>query len=179
MRNSECGRRNETQRDQQLTTGNGQHTMNDLKFAFRQLLKNPGFTAVAVLTLALGIGVNLALFGILNELLLRPKPVANPDELWAIEPADATHQLTYANLCRPYYDAIRREARVFKSVIGYAGITPKLRTEEGAERVFAEFVSGDYFTFLGVTTVLGRGFLPGEDANTGASSVAVLSHAFW
>ena len=63
--------------------------MNALKFAVRQLLKNPGFTAVAVLTLALGIGANLALFAILNELLLRPKPVANPDELWAIEPADA------------------------------------------------------------------------------------------
>ncbi len=153
--------------------------MNDLKFAFRQLLKNPGFTAVAVLTLALGIGVNLALFGILNEWLLRPKPVANPDELWAIEPADATHQLTYANLCRPYYDAIRRETRVFKSVIGNAGITPKLRTEEGAERVFAELVSGDYFTFLGVTPALGRGFLPEEDASPGTGSVAVLSHTFW
>src|SRR5438445_25191 len=66
--------------------------MNDLKFAFRQLLKNPGFAAVAVLTLALGIGANLGLFAMLNELLLRPKPVADPDELWAIEPADSAGQ---------------------------------------------------------------------------------------
>ena len=66
--------------------------LRDLKFAFRQLLKNPGFTAVAVVTLALGIGANLALFAMLNELLLRPKPVANPDELWAIQPANAAGQ---------------------------------------------------------------------------------------
>src|SRR5437870_7824875 len=79
--------------------------MNDLKFAVRQLLKNPGFTAVAVLTLALGIGGNLALFGILNELLLRPKPVAYPDELWAIEPADTAGQRVWCNVCRPWLPA--------------------------------------------------------------------------
>src|SRR5207249_5764019 len=104
--------------------------MNDLKFAFRQLLKNPGFTAVAVLTLALGIGANLALFAILNELLLRPKPVANPDELWAIEPADSIGQPLFPNVCRPYYEAVRQHARVFKGIIGYAGIMPKLRSKE-------------------------------------------------
>src|SRR2546430_12632198 len=93
--------------------------MNDLKFALRQLLKNPGFTAVAVLTLALGIGANLALFAMLNELLLRPKPVANPDELWAIEPADSAGQSISINVGRPYYEAIRQQARVFKGVIGY------------------------------------------------------------
>ena len=80
---------------------------NDLRYAFRQLLKNPGFTAVAVLTLAFGIGANLALFAILNELLLRPKPVANPDELWAIEPADAAGQPIAIAVGRPYYEAIR------------------------------------------------------------------------
>ena len=154
--------------------------MNDLKFAFRQLLKNPGFTAVAVLTLALGIGANLALFAILNELLLRPKPVANPDELWAIEPADSAGQpFGHGMVFRPYYDAIRQHASVFRCVIGYAGIMPKLRTKEGAERIYAELVSGDYFSFLGVAPALGRGFLPEEDAKPGTHSVAVISHAFW
>src|SRR5438034_760038 len=136
---------------------------NDLRYAFRQLLKNPGFTAVAVLTLAFGIGANLALFAILNELLLRPKPVANPDELWAIEPADAAGQPIAIAVGRPYYEAIRQHARVFNGIIGYAGIMPKLRTQEGAERIRAELVSSDYFSFFGVTPALGRGFLPEED----------------
>src|SRR6266487_3172711 len=153
--------------------------MNDLKFAVRQLLKNPGFTAVAVLTLALGIGGNLALFAILNELLLRPKPVANPDELWAIAPADSNGQPIAVFVGRPYYEAIRQHTRVFKGVVGYAGITEKLRTKEGAERISAELVSGDYFSFLGVTPALGRGFLPEEDAKPGTHSVAVISHTFW
>src|SRR5881628_1510381 len=87
-------------------------TMNDLCHAFRQLLKNPGFTAVAVLTIALGIGANLALFGILNELFLRPKPVAHPEELWAISPADSTGQPVYGNVCRPYYEAVRRKSPI-------------------------------------------------------------------
>ena len=153
--------------------------MNDLKFAFRQLLKYPGFTAVAVLTLALGIGANLALFAMLNELLLRPKPVVNPDELWAIEPADAAGQPLFANVCRPYYKAIRQHARVCKGVVGYAGIMPKLRTKEAAERIYVELVSGDYFSFLGITPAMGRWFLPEEDAKMGTHSVAVISHGFW
>ncbi|MBI4327953.1 MAG: ABC transporter permease [Chloroflexi bacterium] len=153
--------------------------MNDLKFAFRQLLKNPGFTAVAVLTLALGIGANLAIFGILNELLLRPRPFANPDELWAITPAGPARQPVYANLCRPYYEAIRRNGGPFKGIIAYAGISPKLRTVEGAERLYAELVSGDYFSFLGVVPAPGRGFLPEEDSGAGKQNVAVIGHAFW
>src|SRR5256886_13042416 len=153
--------------------------MNDLKFAFRQLLKNPGFTAVAVLTLALGIGANLGLFAMLNELLLRPKPVVNPDELWAIEPADSAGQPVFANACRPYYEAVRQHARVFKGVVGYAGIMAKLRTKEAAERIYVELVSGDYFSFLGITPALGRWFLPEEDAKMGTHSVAVISYGFW
>ena len=157
----------------------GGSVMNDLRFACRQLLKNPGFTAVAVLTLALGIGANLALFAMFNELLLRPKPVANPDELWAIEPADSARQPIAIAVGRHYYEAIRQHVRVFKGVIGYGGITPKMRNKEGAERIRAELVSGDYFSFLGVPLVLGRDFLPEEDAKLGTHSVAVISHAFW
>jgi predicted permease len=153
--------------------------LQDIRYGLRQLRMNPGFTAVAMLTLALGIGANLALFGILNEMLLRPKPVARPQELWAIGPANAANQPVYANICRPYYEAIRRQGRVFQGIIGYAGILPRLRTEDGGEPIEAELVSGEYFSFLGVNPVLGRGFLPEEDAETGARAVAVISHAFW
>src|SRR2546423_15571172 len=104
--------------------------MSDLRYAFRQLLKYPGFTAVAVLTLALGIGANLALFAILNELLPRPKPIAKPDELWAIEPATSAGQPIYAHTFRPYYDAIRRDARVFNGTIGYARCRPTPRPKQ-------------------------------------------------
>jgi len=154
--------------------------INDIKYALRQLGRSPGFTAVAVLTLALGIGANLALFGILNEMLLRPKPVARPHELWAAAPVNAAGKslrtpLTY----RPFYDAVRQEGRIFKDVIGYTGIEPKLRTEGGYERLRAELVAGDYFSFLGVVPVLGRDFLPEENTQTGACAVAVISHAFW
>ena len=152
---------------------------NDLKYGLRMLATAPGFAVVAVLTLTFGIGANLALFGIVNELLLRPRPVARPQELWAIQPADAARQPVYANVCRPYYEAIRAHERPFQGVIGYAGINPKLRSAQGAERVHAELVSGNYFSFLGVAPTLGRGFLPEEDAGLGAHSVAVLSHAFW
>ena len=151
----------------------------DIRYGVRALGKNPGFTAVAVLTLALGIGANLALFGILNELLLRPKPVAQPQELWAVVPANAARQPVYANICQPYYDAIRRQGRMFQGIIGYADIRPRLRTEDGTERVEAELVSGEYFSFLGVVPVLGRGFLPEEDGQAGGRAVAVISHAFW
>lgn len=151
----------------------------DVRYGLRMLRKSPGFTTVAMLTLALGIGANLALFGILNEMLLRPKPVARPHELWAIESADRAGQQVRENFCRPYYEAFRREGAMFKGVIGYASVMPKLRTKEGEERIEAKLVSGDYFSFLGVVPVLGRAFLPEEDTEVGGHAVAVISHAFW
>src|SRR5206468_9050904 len=88
-------------------------------------------------------------------------------------------QPVFANVCRPYYEAVRQHARVFKGVIGYAGIMAKLRTNEAAERIYVEVVSGDYFSFLGSTPALGRWFLPEEDAKMATHSVAVISHGFW
>lgn len=151
----------------------------NIRFGVRMLRKSPGFTTVAVLTLALGIGANLALFGILNEMLLRPKPVARPDELWSIVPANRAGQTARENFCRPYYEAFRQEERVFKGLIGYASIRPRLHTKEGWEAIDAQLVSEDYFSFLGIAPVLGRAFLPEEGAQGGAGAVAVISHAFW
>jgi len=151
----------------------------DLRYALRMLAKSPGFAAVAVLTLALGIGANLALFGILNEMLLRPKPVSRPDELRAVVMVSEGGERLPFLVYRPYYEAIRARARFFKGVVGYAGIEPKMRTHEGLERVHAELVTPGYFPFLGVRAARGRVFGPEEDAEAGGHPVALISDAFW
>ncbi|MFC1761143.1 ABC transporter permease [Planctomycetota bacterium] len=154
--------------------------INDIKYSLRQLAKSPGFTVVAMLTLSLGIGANLALFGILNEMLLRPKPVARPHELWQVVPARETGTLKHNGLIyRPFYEAVQREEHGFKDVIAYASFRPKLRTEEGSEQLYTELVAGNYFSFLGITPILGRGFYPEEDTPLGVRAVTVLSYAYW
>src|SRR6266567_5005767 len=115
--------------------------MNDLKFAFRQLLKNSGFTAVAVLTLALGIGANLALFTLLDEQFLRPRPVKRPEELWQILPSDASGEPKFFNFSPPYCEAICKYNRVFKDLITIHGLDTRLRTSDGWEDRFGHIVS--------------------------------------
>ena len=153
--------------------------LGDLRFGARMLRRSPGFTAVAVLVLALGIGVNLALFALLDDQLLRPQPVSHPEELWAIRPSDSSGRPKFLNLSTPYYEAIREHHPLLKGVIGFGGFGAKLREPDGWDDVSGLMVSGDYFSFLGVQPVIGRGFLPEEDAHPGASSVAVISYRFW
>src|SRR6185503_7082804 len=152
--------------------------MNDLKFAFGQLLKNPGFTTVAVLTLALGIGANLALFALVDEQFLRPRPVKRPEELWRILPSDASGDPKFFNFSPPYREAIYKDNRVFNELITIHGLDTRLRTSDGWEDRFGHIVSANYFNFLGVQPVIGRGFLP-EDDKPGADLVAVIGYRFW
>src|SRR5437660_3621802 len=198
MRNSECGRRNETQRDEQLTTGNGQQTMNDLKFAFRQLLKNPGFTVVAVLTLALGIGANTAIFSLIDAVLLKMLPVRNPEQLvllnWASHgfpesvmknlagnmDEDKSGRFTSTSFSHPIYEQIRTRNRVFSGVMALAGNGSELNVGYDGQpsRANGELVSGTFFSTLGVQAVLGRALTPDDD-RPGASPTAVISHGYW
>src|SRR5206468_9005588 len=131
------------------------------------------------LTLTLGIGVNLALFALLNDQLLRPRPVSHPEELWAICPADSSGNACNASFSKLHYQAVRKSKGLFSGIVGYARIFPKLRTQDGWEVVVAELVSGDYFKFLGVQPIVGRGFLPEEDDQPGAHKVVVISYRFW
>jgi putative ABC transport system permease protein len=154
--------------------------MNDLKFAFRQLLKNPGFTAVAVLTLALGIGANTAMFSIVNGVLLRPLPFKEPDRIvmiWESNPESERRRVSPAN----FLDW-QKENTVFESIScspAWAGSREfNFVGREGTERVAGAYVSSGFFPSLRVIPQLGRWFLPAED-QPDTSAVAVLSHGFW
>src|ERR1041385_3066871 len=119
--------------------------MNDLKFAFRQLLKNPGFTAVAVLTLALGIGANTAIFSLIDHVMLRLLPVQNPEELSVIP----------GNFAYPQFQQFRDFNDVFSNIFG-AHALPNMEvsvSSDSPERVRGELVSGSYFETLGVRAI--------------------------
>lgn len=154
--------------------------MNDLKFAFRQLLKNPGFSAVSVLTLALGIGANTAMFSIVNGVLLRPLPFNDPDRIvmiWESSPDTERKRVSPAN----FLDW-QRESGSFDAMScspAWAGSREfNFVGADGTERVAGAYVSSGFFPALGVMPQLGRWFRPDEDTPD-TSAVAVLSHAFW
>ena len=150
----------------------------DFCYAARMLSKSPGFTMVAILTLTLGIGVNVALFTLLDDEFLRPRQLLHPEEVWTIVPADFTGKPRFFNFSTPYYEAIRNNSHVFKQIgdIFRAGL--KTRTADGLQEISGNIVSANYFGFIGTYPFLGRGFLPEEDLN-GCSPVAIISYDFW
>lgn len=152
----------------------------DLRFAVRTFRKNPGFAAAMVLTLALGIGLNTAVFSIVNDLLLQPLPgIRNPAELFAVCYRNKDGRQINPNISFPFYEMYREECRSFSDLIGYAPIYPKIIEEGRSKAIRTELVSEDYFSVLGVAPALGRTFSTREDENPERDSVAVISHAFW
>ena len=149
--------------------------MTDLRFAFRQLLRNPGFTAVVVLTLALGIGANTTIFSITNGLLLRPLPVSEPERLLALF-TTYEKQSGLNGTSHPDYRDLRDRNDVFEGLAGHFYFPMAVRTADRAEVVLGHVVSGNYFEVLGVSPAMGRAFLPEEDQAPGARSVAMLSY---
>jgi len=153
--------------------------MSEIRPALRHLLKHPGFTGAAVLTLMLGLGVNLVLFTTLYDQFLRPRNLVRPEEVWAIVPSDASGAPKAFNLSAPYFDAIRDGNTAFERVIQMRGQTGRLAVGDGWQRSRWHFVSWDYFQFLGIQPVLGRGFFRDEDQGGDAPPVAVISHRLW
>jgi putative ABC transport system permease protein len=151
--------------------------MNDLKFAFRQLLKNPGFRAVAVLTLALGIGANTAIFSVIHGVLLRPLPYRDPHRLVMIceNNLKRGHQrvLVLANNLLDW----RVQNTVFEDVAGEVYESFNLTGLDKPEHLQAAWVTANYFSLLGVQPFLGRTFVEGEDQP--GHNVVVLSHGLW
>ena len=150
----------------------------DAKYGVRMLVKTPGFTLVAVLTLALGIGANATIFSVVNAILLRPTPVNKPEELAALYTSDFSGPL-YGTSSYPDYVDFRDRSDVFSGLVAYQFTPFSMTVGEASERVFGEVVSGNYFSMLGVRLARGRGFLPEEDRTPGTHPVVVISHALW
>ncbi len=149
----------------------------DLRFAARVLAKSPGFTAVAVLTLALGIGANTAIFTVVYGVLLRPLPFPEPDHI--VQLAESYQTLSdEMSLTAKQLELLREYGKLFEHIAGYTDVGFNLATGNEAEHVRGVPVSAEYFQVLGVRPALGRDFLPEEDRADG-QRVAILSHSLW
>jgi predicted permease len=150
----------------------------DLKHAVRQLARQPGFAAAAILSLALGIGLNTALFSVVNAVLLRGSPVSDPARLVEIYtgPNDDFPQLTASY---PDYQDFARDANALAGLAANGYVRGILATDALGILVTGEAVTANYFDVLGVRLPLGRAFRDEEDAAAGAAPVVVLSHGLW
>jgi predicted permease len=156
-----------------------QTLIQDLRYGARMLWKQPGFTLIVALTLSLGIGANGLIFSLVNALLLRPLPVEKPEELAAVYTSDFSSG-DFGGTSYPDYVDFRDRNRVFTGLAAYLPPQPLSLNIDGAnERMFGEIVSGNYFSTLGITPSLGRGFLAEEDRTPGERAVAVISHKLW
>jgi predicted permease len=156
----------------------------DIRYGFRMLVKKPGFTAVVVLTLGLGIGANTTIFSLLDRVLLRSLPVEKPRELvkvaYQYQPGGSTDE----SFNYPLYASYRDQSQVFSGLTAYrlAGDMSDLsdlRVGDSVEQVLEMAVSSNYFSVLGIKPVIGRAFLPEEEKGHGANPVAVISHRLW
>ena len=162
----------------------------DVKFAFRQLRKSPGFTVTAILTLALGVGANTAIFSLMDAVLLRSLPVKQPDRLfilnWKANTWPDNLTLTgyfYYEFSYPMFERFQKEHRIFSSVFGFAPLGMKegnvaVGLHGHTTAATGSMVTGGYFAGLGVAPVLGRAIAE-SDARQGAAPVAVISYGYW
>ena len=150
----------------------------DLRYAVRILGKSPGFTAVAVLTLALGIGANAAIFSVVNAVLIRPLPYASPGQLVDVSEANPQAGLSGGGVSYPAFLELRDHSRVFTSVAGLAGHALTLTGRGEPADVSTLAVTPEFFSLFGAKPLLGRALSP-EDGQRGAAPVAVLSEQLW
>ncbi|MGA8145670.1 MAG: ABC transporter permease [Candidatus Acidiferrales bacterium] len=150
--------------------------MSDARYGVRMMARSPGFTIVAILTLALGIGANTAIFSVVNGVLLNPLPFPQPDQLVTLsesKPNFATGSISYLN-----FRDWQRSSHTFSSMAISREISFSLTGAGEAEQLKAELLSSDYFSLLGVKPVIGRMFAPGED-EVGAAPIAMMSEGLW
>ena len=157
----------------------------DLRYGVRVLRKNPGFTVVAVLTLALGLGANTAIFSLTDQILLRLLPVDKPEELVVLRSPGPKNGSVWADgdgaksFAYPFYKELRDKDSVFSGVLARFAVSLSVAGEGQTERANGELVSGNYFDVLGVRPALGRVFTEDDDRVPGGHPLIVLSHGYW
>ncbi|MFL6514825.1 MAG: ABC transporter permease [Chthoniobacterales bacterium] len=152
--------------------------LQDVRFGWRQLLKRPIFTALALISMALGIGANTTIFSLLETVLLRPLPVHEPSRLVAVD-GTLPNGTDFTLQSYPNYKDYRDRSQSFAGLFAYRFVVSSLSHNGVNERGWGFIVSGNYFDVLGVKPVLGRAFLPSEDQTPGSHPVVVLSDACW
>src|SRR5271156_697195 len=159
--------------------------LQDLRYGIRTLAKNPGFTIVAILTLALGIGANAAIFSLTDQVLLRLLPVESPRELVVLSSPGRSWGRTWSDgdgstsFSYPTYEEIRDRNEVFAGVLARFHVQVSVAGKGESQLVDAELVSGNYFQVLGVQPFLGRVLDSQDETAPGANRVVVLSYGYW
>jgi predicted permease len=150
----------------------------DLRYGLRQLRLHPGFTAVATLTLALGVGANTAIFSLMDSVLLKLLPVNDPEQLVAVGHVNNTGEQR-RGFSYPAYKDLQERNQALSGLIAYSGAKINLSEGGQTERVDGQLVSGNYFSLLGVQPIIGRAFTEADNLTPGAHPVAILSYGFW
>jgi predicted permease len=163
-----------------------QSVLQDVRYGLRMLARNPGFSAIAVLTLALGIGANTAIFSLTDQVLLRRLPVAHSEQLVVLRSPGPNPGHTWSDnnddtvmFSYPMYKDLRDRNQAFSGLLARFPTAVSLAGQGATELANAELVSGNYFEILGVQPALGRVFNPSDETTPGGNPVAVLSYGYW
>lgn len=157
----------------------------DMRYAFHTLRKSPGFTIVAIVTLALGIGANTAIFSLTDQMLLQLLPVPHPNQLVVLRSTEGRNGEVWSNydsravFSYPMYKALRDRNQVFSGLLACFVISANVSWQGHAQRATGELVSGNFFKVLGVRAALGRVFSASDETTAGANPVAVMSYGYW
>src|SRR5512138_542373 len=150
--------------------------LQDVRHAIRQFTKMPGLTLVLLITIALGVGANTALFSVVNGVLLSPLPYPHPEQLVALRESKANFEfgtIPYLN-----FRDWQKNNRTFSSMAIWRSYNFNVTGAGEAEQVFGQFISSDFFPILGTNALLGRTFAPGED-EIGSAPIALISEGLW
>ncbi len=156
----------------------------DIRFGIRMLLKNRGFSAIAIISLALGFGLNTTIFTVVNAILLNPLPVRDVSRLVQLDTVDAKTKVTQQRFAKigmsfPNFEDYRRQNEVFTDLAAWLALPVTWSGGAEPKRVQAYLVSANYFDVLGINPAAGRFFLPDEDTKPNSNTVAVISYALW